>query len=148
MTDQTAFTEEEWELVVEAPPGVGLVVALSSRGGSFRESFSMAKAYVETREKQGASELLDAIVSHKPKLDRSHKGSFPEVEEYRLGKLREAVALLESKATPEEVADYRDFVLRLAEHVAEAHKEHGQAVSDAESATIEKIRAALGGQTT
>ena len=140
MTAQADFTEEEWKLIIEAPPGAGLVVALSSRGGSFRESFSMAKTYVEVREQAGASELLDAIVSTKPKLDHSHKGSFPEVEEYRLAQLGKAVETLAGKATPEEVDDYKKFVVTLAQHVAEAHKEHGQEVSDAEAAAIEKIR--------
>src|SRR5215208_4285304 len=103
MTEQTDFSPDEWELVTEAPPGAGLVVALASRGGSFRESFSMAKAYVETRDHYGASELLDAIVGTKPKVDRSHRGSYPEVEEYRLKRLRQAVEVLEVKATPEEI---------------------------------------------
>src|SRR3954454_7670834 len=79
MTAQADFTPEEWELILEAPPGAGLIVALASRGGSFRESFSMEKAYVETRDQHGASELLDAIVSTKPKVDHSHKGSYDEV---------------------------------------------------------------------
>jgi len=144
MTEQTDFSPDEWELVTEAPPGAGLLVALSSRGGSFRESFSMAKAYVETRQEHGASELLDAIVSTKPKLDRSHRGSYAEVEEYRLQRLRDAVALLEQKATPDEVDDYRKFVVRLAQRVAEAHSEHGQQISDAEAAAIERIRTTVG----
>jgi hypothetical protein len=144
VTDAAAFSPEEWKLVLEAPPGAGMIVALSSRGGSFRESFSMAKAYVETREQHGASELLDAIVSTKPKLDRSHRGSYPELETHSLQLLRDAVAVLESKATPEEVDEYRRFVTALAERVAEAHKEGDQQVSDSERAAIGKIASALG----
>jgi hypothetical protein len=144
MTSQADFTPEEWALVTEAPPGAGLLVALSSRGGAFRESFSMGKAYVEAREQHGASELLDAVISTKPKLDKSHRGSYPEVEQYRLERLRAAIETLETKATAEELDDYRGFVLRLAEKVAAAHKEDGQEVSDAEFKAIEKIRAALG----
>jgi hypothetical protein len=144
VTDAAAFSPDEWKLVLEAPPGAGLLVALSSRGGTFRESFSMAKAYAETREQHGASELLDAIVSTKPKVDRSHHGSFPELEQHRLQLLRDAVAVLEAKATPEEVEDYRRFVLTLCERVAEAHKEGDQQVSDAERAEIDKIASALG----
>jgi len=144
MTAQADFTEEEWKLVTEAAPGAGLVVALSSRGGAFRESFSMAKTYVAAREQAGSSELLDAIVSTKPKLDHSHKGSYPEVEQYRLAQLGKAVETLGGKATPQEVDDYKAFVVTLAQHVAEAHKEHGQDVSEGEAAAIEKIRATLG----
>jgi hypothetical protein len=144
VTDQAAFSPDEWKLVVEAPPSAGTLVAVASRGGSFRESFSMAKAYVEARQEHGASELLDAIVSTKPKVDRSHHGSIEELEGHRLQQLRDAVAVLEGKATPEEVDDYRRFVLALSERVAAAHKEGGEDVSDPERSAIAKITSALG----
>ena len=58
--------------------------------------------------------------------------------------LRDAVALLESKATAGELDDYRRFVLALASKVAAAHKEEGQSVSPAEAEAIQEITAALG----
>jgi hypothetical protein len=143
MTSQGDSTDEEWQLIVEAPPGAGLMVALASRGGAFRESFSMGKAYVEAREEHGASELLDAVVATKPKLDRTHHGSYEEVATYRLEQLRAAVEVLEAKATPAEIDDYKGFVLLLSEKVAAAHSEHGQKVSEGELAALERIRAAL-----
>ena len=51
---------------------------------------------------------------------------------------------LERKATPEELEDYRRFVLNLADKVAAAHREGGQSISPAEGAAIEEIAAALG----
>ena len=54
------------------------------------------------------------------------------------------MALLESKATAEEVDEYRRFVLALASKVAEAHKEEGQSVSPGETEAIQQITAALG----
>jgi hypothetical protein len=54
------------------------------------------------------------------------------------------VALVEQKATPQEVDDYRGFVLTLADRVAHAHREDGVEVSDAERQAIEEIAAALG----
>jgi protein involved in temperature-dependent protein secretion len=53
------------------------------------------------------------------------------------------VALLESKATPGELGDYQRFVVSLAEKVAAAHREHGQAVSPAEAEAIQQITEAL-----
>jgi phosphatidylserine decarboxylase len=61
-----------------------------------------------------------------------------------LGHLRDAMALLESKAAAEERDDYRHFVLTLANKVAAAHREHGQDVSPAEAEAIQQITAALG----
>jgi len=52
--------------------------------------------------------------------------------------------LLQQKATPDEVEDYRRFVLGLAERVAAAHREGDEAVSDAERAAIDEIAATIG----
>jgi len=65
--------------------------------------------------------------------------------EHGLQHLRDAVALLETKATPDEVGDYRRFILTLADKVANAHREHGQSVGDAEQRAIAEITTALGG---
>jgi hypothetical protein len=54
------------------------------------------------------------------------------------------VTLLEGKAAPEEVDDYRRFVLALANKVAAAHREGGQDVSPAEAEAVQQISAALG----
>ncbi len=144
MTGKADFTAEEWELVLEGPPGAGMLVVMAERGGMFRETFSMAKAYGEARKQHGESELLDEVVSTKPKVDRSRHGSFQELREHTLKQLREAVSVLESKANADEVNDYRGFVVNLAERVAAAHKEGGEPVSDAERAAIDEISEALG----
>jgi hypothetical protein len=144
VTRKADFTAEEWELVLEGPPGAGMLVVMADRGGMFRETFSMAKAYGEARKQHGESELLDELVSTKPKVDRSRHGSFDELREHTLRPLREAVSVLESKANPDEVDDYSRFVVTLAKRVAAAHKEGGDPVSDAERAAIDEISAALG----
>src|SRR5262249_44222390 len=77
MTGKSAFTEEEWQTVLEAPSIAGMLVLTAERGGSFRESFALAKAYAEVREQHGEGELLDEIVSAKPQFDR-HKFGSPE----------------------------------------------------------------------
>jgi hypothetical protein len=149
MTGKTDFTDEEWEQILQGPPTAGLIVITAQRGGSFRESFSMAKAYGEARRQHGDSELLDTIASTKPEVDHTRYHSPEELKEHGLGHLRDAVALLEQKATPEEVEDYKRFVINLAQRVAEAHKEgflglSGERVSDAEREAIEEIAGALG----
>jgi hypothetical protein len=144
MTNRESFTEEEWELIREAPTSAGMIVLTAQKGGSFRESFAMAKAYTEARQQHAGSELLDAVVSAKPARDHTHYHSPDELKAAGLGHLRDAVALVEQKATPQEVEDYRGFVLTLADRVAHAHREDGVEVSDAERQAIEEIAAALG----
>jgi hypothetical protein len=141
MTAKSDFTPEEWELVREGPATAGMAVLMSDKGGTFRETWAMAKEYAEARKKHGESALLDALVGEKPDVKRY--GSPEELDEVGLGRLRQAVALLEQKATPEEVEGYKRFALAVAEHVAEAHKEESGAVSDAERAAIDKIQASL-----
>lgn len=144
MTGKADFTQDEWELIREGPTSAGLIVVTAQRGGTFRESFAMAKAYTEARQQHGESQLLDEIVAEKPERDHTRYDSAEELKQGGLLHLRDAVALLERKATPEEVEDYRRFVLNLADRVASAHKEGGEQVSDAERAAIEEITASLG----
>ncbi len=144
MTGKASFTPEEWQLVLEGPPSAGIIVVTAQRGGSFRESIAMAKAYVEARQHHGQSELLDEIVAAKPERDHTRYHSAEELKQAGLQHLRDAVGVLAQKATPEEVEDYRRFVLTLADKVASAHREGGQAVSEAEQAAIKEVADALG----
>ena len=148
MTAKADFTEEEWKTILEAPPSAGLIVILSDRGGSIRETFSMASAYTEARKEHGESELLDEIVSTKPETDHTRAGSPEELKQHNLDNIRQAVAVLKTKATDDEVEEYKEFISALAERVAEARKEgflglSGERVSDDERAAIGEIEAAL-----
>src|SRR6516165_3093505 len=141
MTSKTDFTAEEWQLILEAPPSAGMIVVTAQRGGSFRET--MAMAYAEARQQHGKSELLDDIVAAKPERDHTHFHSFEEMKEHGLQHLRDSVALLQRKATPEESDEYRRFIVTLSQKVAAAHREHGQDVSELEQAAIDEITEAL-----
>jgi hypothetical protein len=150
MTRKADFNAEEWSVVLEGPAIAGMLVITAHRGGTFRETVSMAKAYAEAREQAGQSELLDEIVSARPELDRDRFRSPEELRDGGPRQIREAVDLLGSKASPEEVEDYRKFVLGLAERVAAAHKEGGflgvggEEVSEAERKALDEVAAALG----
>ena len=144
MTTKAAFSPEEWTVVLEGPPAAGMMVITAAHGGTFRETFAMSKVYAEARTEHGDSELLDEIVSAKPKVDHTRYHSPEELRDGGLGHLRDAMALLESKATAEERDDYRRFVISLANKVAAAHREHGQSVSPAEATAIQQITEALG----
>ena len=144
MTGKADFTQDEWHVVLEGPPSAGMIVVTAQRGGTFRETIAIAKAYVEARQHHGESELLDEIVSAKPETDHTRYHSAEELKEHGLQHLRDAVALLERKATAEELDDYKRFVLNLADKVASAHKEDEERISAAEQAAIEEIAASLG----
>jgi hypothetical protein len=145
MTGQADFTPEEWHTILEAPTSAGLAIVTAERGGSFRESFAMAKAYAEARQQHGDSPLLDEIVAARPERDKTHYHSHDEVKAAAVKHLQDAIAALEQKASPDEVDAYRKFVSSLAERVAHAHREHGQEVSPGEQQALDDISAALGG---
>ena len=97
MTSKSDFTAEEWQLILEAPPSAGMIVVTAQRGGSFRETIAMAKAYAEARQQHGESELLDEIVAAKPERDHTHYHSLEELKQHGLQHLRDSVALLEEQ---------------------------------------------------
>jgi hypothetical protein len=142
MTTKADFTDEEWNVIREGPPAAGVLVLMAQGGGSFRETWALAKSYTEARKQPGQSQLLDELASEKPDVER-----YPTREEQELqglSGLREAMTILEQKATPEEVEGYRTFVLDVARKVAEAHKEEGAPISAAEQAAIEKVSSSIG----
>ncbi len=143
MTTKSDFSAEEWQLILEAPPSAGMIVVTAQRGGTFRETIAMAKAYTDARQQHGESELLDEIVSAKPERDHSHYHSVDELKQQGLTHLRDSVEVLERKATPVEVEEYRRFIVNLTHKVAAAHREGGQDVSESEQAAIDEITAAL-----
>ena len=145
MTNKADFTEQEWEVVREGPPIAGMIAATASSGGSFRESWAMAKSFAEARKHHSESELLDALVAEKPRV--KHYSSSQELEQQGLERLTEAIRLLEQKASADEVEAYRRFTLAVAEHVAAAHKEDDTAISAEERQAIDTIAATVNSST-
>ncbi len=139
MTGKTDFTEEEWETILEGPTSAGMIVVTADKGGMIRESFAMAGYYGEVRKKGGQSQLLDEIASSKPKVDRERAGSPEELKANALQNIQEAVALVEAKAASDEVEGYKEFIVNLAQHVAEV-----KGVSDKERGAIDEIAATVG----
>ena len=91
MTSKAAFSPDEWKVVLEGPPTAGMIVITAAHGGMWRETFAISKAYVEARAQHGESELLDEIVSAKPKMDHTRSHSPQELKDHGLGLLRNAM---------------------------------------------------------
>ncbi len=153
MTKKADFNAEEWSTLVEAPVLAGMRVVTAGRGGTIRESMAMGKVYAAARQQQGESELLDDLASSPPTMEPQRVGSSGDVKGAAQERLREAVGILEAKATAEELEAYRSFVVRLAEAVAGAHKEGGflgvggTEVSEDERRALDEITATLGSST-
>lgn len=144
MTATSAFSDEEWKTVLAGPPSAGMVVLTAQSGGTWSETWAMSKAYAEARQQHGESELLDEVVSAKPRMERTSYRTPEELREGCLQRIRDAIAVLEGRATPQEIADYKSFIVHLTHKVAAAHREDGQDVSAAESDAIQAVAETLG----
>jgi hypothetical protein len=151
MTRKADFNAEEWSTIVNGPLYACMRVISADRGGTLRESLAMGRAYQEARQHHGESELLDELVKSPPAIDpdrlREAGGNIADVV---TNQLREAIAILEAKATAAETDAYKKFVMTVAQAVASAHKEGGflgiggKQISDAENQALDEISAALG----
>ena len=151
MTRKADFNADEWSTVVEGPLLAGARVITAGRGGTIRESLALGKVYAHAREQQGQSELLDELVSAPPVLDSSRLQGGGDISTLASQRLRDALAVLADKASPEEVDAYKRFVRSLADAAAQAHKEGGflgmggTQVSEEEQAALDEISAVLDG---
>jgi hypothetical protein len=150
MTAKEEFNAVEWQTLVEGPALGGLIVIASQRGGTIRESVAMAKVYVESEKEHKGHDLLGEIAAKPPKLGAREFSSAEQLRMEGLERIRGAVALLEQKATPDELEAYKRFALTVAQRAAEADKSGGflgvggEKVSDSERAALADVAAALG----
>ncbi len=150
MATKADFNAEEWEQIAGAPAIAGFIAIASQRGGTIRETMAMGKAYAEAKKSHGDSDLLGEIVATPPHPDLKGLENHEQLKVEGLAKLREAVELLESKATPEDVDAYKAFTLTVAQRAAEADKSGGvfgiggERVTDAEREALAAIAETLG----
>jgi hypothetical protein len=151
VTSKSEFNAEEWQTIAEAPVFAGLRVVAAGRGGTIRESIAVAKVYTHARENQDDSELLDELVAAPPSVNTDEvRSAGSDIATVSTDRLRGALSILAGKATPEEIEDYKQFILAVAQAAAEAHKEGGfigiggKPVSEQEQAALDEIRTVLG----
>jgi hypothetical protein len=147
MTQKAAFNADEWTTLANAPALVGMLVIAASKGGTVRETLAAQRAY-QTAAAGEPGELLRAILTTPAASDPATAPKSPDdLRALAPGTLREAIALLERKATDAEVVEYKRFVFALADTVARAHKEGGflgiggTEVSEHEQAALDEIAA-------
>ncbi len=159
MTRRSDFTPDEWRLLQETLDQTSAVMMAAAPGGLLGEAAAAFSAVVDAADAFHDRELMQDLLGRDeetapPGQRQAASGDRPPFEQTRGGLLllcRAAVALLQRKATAEEVSDYRQLVLTIAEKVAAAGKEGaflgligGQRVSAAEQALLAEIAAALG----
>lgn len=110
------------------PPPAGTVAAVGTD----------SSIYAEPRQNGDSPEGLLATLT-----ERGTMAVFAFRKDKGLQHIRQSIEVLDRKATPSEVEQYRQFIVNLAHKVAAAHREHGQDVSEPEKVAIDDIVAAL-----
>jgi hypothetical protein len=152
MTDKSAFSEEEWHALVDAPLLVTAAVFVVGEHGPIsmvKEASASAKAISRPGERGAANELIGQIVAeahtkearHEMRDDlKDNRASTPQAAvEGVLRDLEPAMAALK-KLPAEESSQVGAWLVAIAEAVASSSK----GVNPDEQATIDKIAAMFG----
>ncbi len=153
MTRHTGFSDAQWALLGDAPMAAAAAVAMASPGGGRHEAHAMIAGWREAGRRYAQSELMTEIVARlDPERQRGGGAgyAYANIGEEAVGLCGQAVVLLERTATPQEIDEYRAFVIAVAEGVASAHGEGGlfglggDTISHEERVMLEAIARALG----
>jgi hypothetical protein len=153
MSERRAFTSEQWQALVDAPPAIARAVA--SVAGSAGQTETELGAFLELVDQAAADApggLLGALVGDVHGRLAGGLPPEPRPDPFMDGleAARRAGAILSVQADPADAARVRAWLLSVAQVVASAAREGsvlgigGEQVSHREEQTIAAIRDALG----
>jgi len=154
MTTKDDFTEEEWTRIRRAPFVAGMAISLADPGGPIemsKESMTTMKSATNppSREQLLAEIALD-IQSMTQQRQNPISGYKPQAAQQIVEELGAVSEIVSSKATPEETAAFKQWLLATAQAAADAAKEGGfmgfgaVQVSEGEKNMLDQVRAAIG----
>jgi len=154
VANKSNFTIEEWDLFRKIPMQTGLVVMAASPSGPLgvlKES-AAASEILRSGLATAQTELMQ-VLSEDLKSNRNiyklESDTPDEIRSAGLDACRQLSNILREKASEEESAEFKAWLLSLARQVAEAAKEGGflgfggVQVSDAEASAIDQLEIAL-----
>jgi hypothetical protein len=148
MTDKSAFTDDEWHALTDAPLLVTAAVFFAGEHGPIsmmKEASASARSISRPGERGAANELIGQIVAEANTKEaraelKEHRGPTPQAAiESVLRELQPAAAALK-KLPPDEAAQVASWFIAIANAVAQSAK----TVNPAEQATIEKLATLFG----
>ena len=135
MTSKADFTEEEWARLGRAPFVAGLAITLADPGGpieAYKETKAALNSVLEASRDGRFGEFVRTVATDAAAKAQRRKnpleGFKPDRSRAReeiLDELRAVNDLLVEKATPEEVAHFREWLRTASQGVALAAKEGG-----------------------
>jgi hypothetical protein len=154
MTTKSDFTDEEWTRVLRAPFVAGMAISLADPGGPIemsKETMTTMKSATNppTRE-QLLTEIALDIQSMTQQRQSPISGFKPQAAQQILDELGAVSEIVSTKATAEEAAAFKQWLLTTAQAAADAAKEGGfmgfgaVQVSEGEQQMLDQVRAAIG----
>jgi hypothetical protein len=160
MTSKADFTDEEWTRLKRAPLVAGMAISLADPGGpieAVKETAATLKTVLSAAEGGGRGELVDAIAREVAEQARQRKSPLAGFKPSKgatagveiLDELREVNRIASQKATPEDAAALREWLLTAAQEAANAAKEggflgfHAERVSEGEQRMLDSLRDVL-----
>lgn len=168
-----SFTEDELNLLASVPQLIGSAVAAAAGSGIIgtgKEAFANASGVLDGLKSYPDNALIRQLLPDPAGDRKAAMEKMTRTRDWAMARLKangvtnaatltaqmladtkSAAALLDSKASAAEARDYRQWVMALAEKVANAATEGGflgfggERLSPAEKTLIDQIRAALGG---
>jgi hypothetical protein len=155
MSVKDNFTAEEWQTLLKLPFKIGvtlMVVSPSGPIGLTKETMTLAKAPFALAQASNGNALVSALAvelqAQAKTIVKNEESAFKhsDPQTYKgqtVAACRSAAAAL-SKASAEDAAAYRTWVLAVGQQVAEAAKENGVLFSDQEKGLLKELGEALG----
>jgi hypothetical protein len=149
MTDKSAFTGDEWEVLTDAPLLItAAIFAVGEHGpiSMLKEASASARSISRPGERGVANQLIGQIVAEGNTKEtraelKEHRGPTPQAAvESVIRDLEPAAAAMKAKLPTEEAAQVGAWFVAIAEAVAQSAK----TVNPDERATIEKLAALFG----
>ena len=149
MTTKADFTKEEWARLGRAPLVAGMAISFADPGGpieAIKESSAAIKTVLEAAEGGGHGEFVQALAADVAEQARQHHnpmaGFKPKGAQAREQLVEE---LLIEKTSPDETAQFREWLKSAAQRAASAAKEggflgfHAQRVSEGEQRMLDTL---------
>ncbi len=158
MTTKENYTTEEWNLLITAPPAAAtyIMTADMSAIGAMKEMRALSKALNKPNPPANAQELVTSLTAdiqaktkNKERMEAQTTAKGEDAREPNRQTLRDTAVLLNEKCTPEEAAGFKQWLLDIAQSVAEADKEGshfgigGVRVTEKEEVALSEIKSIL-----
>lgn len=154
------LTNDEIKGIAKAPMMTGIAIAMIDLGivSAAIEMAAMSKEFVSASKKYPNNSIIQAIFSDEAIKGGALKMEKPDIKpedvmsgallDSAIADINNSIAIVEPKATAEEVTEYKQFIYDCADAVANAAGSglfgSGAKISEKEAVALDKLKTALG----